>query len=127
LRAHSNSEKAGRSIHVHAACCQDAPRDAPERFHQRLSLRSGAENQVDNHVGFRTKRCQIPAVAKDVLGRQVGMRIAAVKDRDGVAHPLKLMYEMRPNEAGAADDENLHLNRLLQPGFAKLRGYNRSG
>ena len=50
-----------------------------------------------------------------MVARQVGMRATAMKDRDGVAHPFKPTHEMRADEAGASDDQNLHFIRLHRP------------
>src|SRR5262249_2187682 len=47
-----------------------------------------------------------------MLGRQFGIRAASMKDRYGMAHSSELTHEMRPNEAGAANDQNRHVLRL---------------
>lgn len=68
-------------------------------------------------IGFRAMCGQIPMVAKDVFGRQVGVCAAAIKDHDRMAYPGKLAHDVGTDEASAANDHNPHLTRLLPPGL----------
>ena len=45
----------------------------------------------------------------------MGSRGTAVEDRHGMAHLGQLAHEVRANEAGAANNKNLHATRLLLP------------
>jgi hypothetical protein len=103
------------AIHVAAADSNKATGKAAENFDGLGSLRFGIGHHVKNNVGgellkrfFRFGECV--AVAVNVLRRirKLRFRLASVKGGHFMALPNELAHDVRPNEAGSSDSENVH-------------------
>ena len=88
---------------------RDHPRDVPARVDDRIPF--AARERVEIAV----------AVARDPLhlpGEEVGVRAAAVEDRDSVALPEGGLDQVAAEEPRTSEDEQPHLGRALHHAFA---------
>jgi len=75
-----------RPIDVATARCNNTSGDTAKSIHDRLCLRAGAEDQIDNHICLRAHCNQFASVAKYMFGWQIDFRLSTMKYRNGVTH-----------------------------------------